>query len=606
MITVPRRGKGIILLLIALMVWPAVAQTPEVPPFDRDARPGDPPPVPGLDGNSGRPEPEILGRGPLHEGYAQPSDQTPRPTPVVPKEPPPPIREVPPEEKPEGDQVIWLPGYWAWDEDRNDFIWISGFWRVAPPGRKWVPGYWTKAAVGWRWVSGFWADVLQPAVPYLEAPPESLERGPSFLAPGEGYQWVPGIWLSRDDRWMWQPGFWCPPRAGWIYTPARYCWTPRGNLFVGGFWDRCLATRGVPFAPAYLPAVLYNDPGFCYQPTFALSLGGMLNSFWARPGWGCYAFGDYYGARYAARGFQPWHVWGPRARDPLFGYYENVNRRSDPGWARGLATIHDGRARGTITVPPRSLGDTRRVAGAPSLAQPLTSYRNTQLPLTRSRPGERVAQEKLVQTYRNLGTTRAREEVRPVPRGGRSGSLSLREVPATPQAKPRPEQISSGSIRAEKIDASSLSRPRESLGSVPRPTISPPSVSRDPLPKTSSSRTASSTPAPTQTPRRTDPAPRPSVSRVDPPTTSRGLPSVIVPRSVPIPAPRGSSPSVPQVIPRSSAPALPRFNLPAAPGGGTPRWAVPSMQRSFAPGVPRGVPSAGPQMQGGRAGRGGR
>ena len=53
---------------------------------------------------------------------------------VVPKQPPDPIPEVPPDQKPEAENAQWLPGYWAWDEDRKDFIWVSGFWRVPPPG----------------------------------------------------------------------------------------------------------------------------------------------------------------------------------------------------------------------------------------------------------------------------------------------------------------------------------------------------------------------------------------------------------------------------------------------------------------------------------------
>ena len=50
--------------------------------------------------------------------------------------------EVPPEEKPEGDNIQWTPGYWAWDEERTDFLWVSGFWRVPPPDCTWMPGYW--------------------------------------------------------------------------------------------------------------------------------------------------------------------------------------------------------------------------------------------------------------------------------------------------------------------------------------------------------------------------------------------------------------------------------------------------------------------------------
>src|SRR6516165_4211700 len=71
---------------------------------------------------------EQLARGPVHEAFAQPSVRSPRPSPIVPKQPPDPIEEMPPDQKPEGANVVWIPGYWVWDEDRNDFIWESGVW----------------------------------------------------------------------------------------------------------------------------------------------------------------------------------------------------------------------------------------------------------------------------------------------------------------------------------------------------------------------------------------------------------------------------------------------------------------------------------------------
>src|SRR5204863_4057130 len=72
-------------------------------------------------------------RGPVHEAYAQPVPSSPQASPVVPKQPPEPIPEQPPDQKPEGDNVQWIPGYWAWDVDRNDCLWVSGFWRNPPP-----------------------------------------------------------------------------------------------------------------------------------------------------------------------------------------------------------------------------------------------------------------------------------------------------------------------------------------------------------------------------------------------------------------------------------------------------------------------------------------
>src|SRR5687768_3913616 len=76
---------------------------------------------------------EVQLRGPVHEAYAEPTDPQPQAQPVVPRQPPEPIEELPPDQRPEGDDVSWIPGYWAWDEETQDFLWVSGFWRDAPP-----------------------------------------------------------------------------------------------------------------------------------------------------------------------------------------------------------------------------------------------------------------------------------------------------------------------------------------------------------------------------------------------------------------------------------------------------------------------------------------
>src|SRR5262249_48250508 len=114
--------------------------------------------------------PEVLASGPVPEAYAEPVSQSPPPAPVGSKPPPDPIAELPPEQKPEGDNVQWLPGYWNWDEDRQDYIWVSGFWRTPPPDRQWVPGHWQKVEGGWQWSPGFWNATGQSQLDYLPPP----------------------------------------------------------------------------------------------------------------------------------------------------------------------------------------------------------------------------------------------------------------------------------------------------------------------------------------------------------------------------------------------------------------------------------------------------
>lgn len=84
---------------------------------------------------------EVLTRGPVHEAFAGMVTFDPEPGIVTPKMPPAAIEELPPEQRPAGTNVAWIPGYWAWDDERADFLWVSGVWRELPPGRQWVPGY---------------------------------------------------------------------------------------------------------------------------------------------------------------------------------------------------------------------------------------------------------------------------------------------------------------------------------------------------------------------------------------------------------------------------------------------------------------------------------
>src|SRR5438132_8109150 len=174
----------------------------------------------------------VEARGPVHEAFAQPYQANPTPAPVVPKQPPDPIPEQPPEQKPEAPDALWIPGYWAWDADRSDFLWVSGAWRVPPSGRKWVPGYWAEVAAGRQWVPGFLAGGGVQQVNYLEdPPPDSLDYGPTTPAPDDDSFYVPGSWLHRTTRYVWCPGYWSSYRRDALWCPARYYATPRGYLY---------------------------------------------------------------------------------------------------------------------------------------------------------------------------------------------------------------------------------------------------------------------------------------------------------------------------------------------------------------------------------------
>ena len=102
---------------------------------------------------------------------------------------------MPPDQKPAGQNVQWIPGYWSWDVSRNDYLWVSGIWREPPPNSQWVPGYWHQVEGGSQWVPGTWIPVelgsrrrdrlrsARPAVLPAAAAAQSLETGPTTPQP---------------------------------------------------------------------------------------------------------------------------------------------------------------------------------------------------------------------------------------------------------------------------------------------------------------------------------------------------------------------------------------------------------------------------------------
>jgi len=302
---------------------------------------------------------EVLGRGPVHEAFAQPTATDPKPGPEVPKAPPAPINEVPPSDKPEGPNVEWIPGYWSWDADRNDYLWVSGMWRAAPPNRHWVSGTWVKEDTSFRWIHGYW-DAVQPnrASQVVEQPPPaSLEQGPSAPAPNDNSVYVPGCWVHTETGYRWRPGFWTTAQTDWVWNPDQYYWTPAGYQFVRGYWDYPFEDRGTLFAPVAFDSSV-SLAGFTYYPQYVVSYPGLFDSLFVNPLYRSYYFGDYYGRNYLGLGFYPWFSWGYGYRhyDPLWHHHDWYSRRYGNGnWYNGYRTAYDARLRGDYARPPRTL-----------------------------------------------------------------------------------------------------------------------------------------------------------------------------------------------------------------------------------------------------------
>ena len=298
---------------------------------------------------------QVLTRGPVHEAFAGMVTFNPEPGIVVTKAPPEAIEEVPPEERPAGDNVAWIPGYWAWEDERTDFLWVSGTWRALPPGRAWMAGYWAKTPQGYQWTSGYWADAAARETTYLPLPPATVEVGPNIAAPSIDYGWTPGCWIWYQGRYAWRPGYWAQGRADWDWCPAHYVWTPRGYIFVEGFWDYPVERRGLLFAPVYFDAGVYSRRGFFFSPMIVIDLAVFTDHLFLRPSYNHYYFGDYYAASYYQGGFYASFSFqsGRYGYDPIYSHLR-WEHRQDREWEHHVEASYEYRRDHENARPPRT------------------------------------------------------------------------------------------------------------------------------------------------------------------------------------------------------------------------------------------------------------
>lgn len=411
MITPPSRAAA--LLAAALLAIPAQSQPPLPPPEKAE-----PQPEPGV---------QVLDRGPIHEAFAQPGADVRGKDVTAPKAPPPPIPELPPEAKPDGDNVKWVPGYWMWDADRNDFIWVSGFWRNAPVGREWSPGKWAAGKDGkFAYTPGFWrpTDMNSWRID-LPEPPATVEAGPNTPSDNPDAHWIPGAWEFRGEKYVWRPGYWAKPYGELLWTPPQYLATTHGFAHVPGYWDYPLEDRGLLYAPVCFTQPLWATPGWAYRPRFAVGLGfgngwgagGFFTSLYIGPGFNNYYFGNF-GRPWAGgtwlglgnplwspvfgfggpvlglnnyAGFIPW--WAPTRgfANPLWRHYCWLNR-NDPHYPKGVAGAYVGKALGVanpgvpapraVAAQPAAVGgalNTAVRAAATNAARPAVPPKQTPL-----------------------------------------------------------------------------------------------------------------------------------------------------------------------------------------------------------------------------------
>ncbi len=470
---------------------------------------------------------QVLTQGPIHEAFAEPVVFDPKPGPVVPKAPPAPITERPPDERPEGANVQWIPGYWAWDDARSSFIWVSGIWRDVPPGEQYVPGYWHEVKGGYQWVPGYWSTSGAAQVQYLPEPPASLENGPTSPQPSSNASWVPGMWIWQNDQYQWRPGFWVNNPAGWMWVPSSYAWTPNGYVSNPGYWDYPLANRGLPFAPVAFTQPIYNQQNFQYAPGVALMPAALFSSLFVRPAYSSYYFGDYYAANNYQSGIYPAYAFhGSRyGYDPLYAYAAAQNYGTNPRWADELHETYRYRREHPEARPPHTFAETRRVAARPvagsnkvqgasnlELARPLNQLAGTSSSGAGATKGMRL--EKIDDTRRQEFSRQAaqlhkyREER--IRSEGKAGAATPSAKPTAPRHQELPRSPISAAARTDGRNAPPAAPEHPQFDRAARP------ANREAAPLRHEPQPESRPPAPNAAPRERGATPQPP-QRVTPP-----------------------------------------------------------------------------------------
>jgi hypothetical protein len=556
---------------------------------------------------------EILTRGPVHEAFAGTVTYDPEPGIIIDTAPPAAIEELPPEHQLEGDNVVWIPGYWAWDEEQSSFLWVSGIWRNLPPGREWVPGYWNPVTDDrYQWISGYWADSADNEVAYLPEPPRSIESGPSIAADSTDQLWLPGSWVYHQNNYAWRSGYWSAPRENWVYVPATYVWTPRGYIFVDGYWDYDIPRRGVVFAPVYFHRPVYATAGYRYSPSLVISLSLFTDHLFLRPSYRHYYFGDYYAPGYRTRGYYSCFNYhnSRRGYEPVYAY-NRWSHRNDRNWERDYRSRYENLSDRESARPPRtwaamqSRPEYRESSRA--LAAPIGQYaRNREATGgQRFRDVDRPARERIaaqtreVRSFRNerqktegsVGrTAQTPDRVLNVERS-RSPIASRERATGPEPPRVRPDARTPGRSAPPAV-APAAREPERSAGEAVRPTRGPERTgppSARPVPTQREARPervappqrGSETPRAVPQPRRTEETrPAERSTRVQPPQRTEPTPQRAVPTPQRAePTPQRAEPTPQRVAPPQRSQPTPQRALPPQRSQPTPQRVAPP-QRS--------------------------
>lgn len=269
---------------------------------------------------------QVYRDGPIHEAFITPSTGNNVVIQGISNTPPPEINEqIPPKCH---DSAIWIRGYWAWDVNLNDFIWVSGVWRRPPPEHFWIPGYWKQFDSSWGWIRGFWSQLPEKDLKYINDTPPDPKQEVISNAPNDNSFWLSGYWEYNEAsaQYRWLRGQWVDFSPDWVYVPAYYLWRPGGYIFIPGYWDYPLEVRGCAYisirvAPEYRSTIIYTpaiilDVEYImtcligYYPDYTIFFWHYWHfhpGFWG--GWCCTPPWWEWGTCWCFNSFDSWWLW---------------------------------------------------------------------------------------------------------------------------------------------------------------------------------------------------------------------------------------------------------------------------------------------------------
>ena len=147
-------------------------------------------------------------------------------------------------------------------------------------------------------------------------------------------------------------------------------WTPRGYVFVDGYWDYPVNRRGPLFAPAYFDSGVYSHSGYSYSPSLLIDLAVFTEALFLRPNYHHYYFGDYYDNHYQKGGYYSAYAYQTNryGYDPIYSH-QRWEHRKDRGWDNRMAASYQYRRDNVDARPPRTWDAQRAISNTSEFKQ---------------------------------------------------------------------------------------------------------------------------------------------------------------------------------------------------------------------------------------------